>query len=376
MSNTPATVRDLIRTDADWLRTLETVYKISVSRDGSLVSLKYNQIESPMSEPIVQQCRGMVVDVERGMILAHPYDKFWNHGEPGAATIDWSTARVQEKLDGSLMLLWYSVVDMRWRVSSSGHPTAGGEFGYDASRTFADAFWQTFVALKMRIPPLEEGCYTFMFELCAKENRIVVKHDQPRLVLHGARDMETGREVPREKFAELAAECCWEIVREFPIGTIEDCLAAVEQLDPIATEGFVVVDGNFNRVKIKSPRYVLLHHMRGEGMSQRRAIELWQSGETAEVLANFPEFTPEVDAVQGKIDSAITSAYRLWQQNAAAPTRKDFALAVKDSPGSSIAFKLVALGRPALLDDATAVVRAMTVPAIQRLIDPGLEPMP
>jgi hypothetical protein len=49
---------------------------------------------------------------------------------------------------------------------------------------------------------------------------------------------------------------------------------------------------------------------------------------------------------------------------------------VKDSPGSSIAFKLVALGRPALLDDATAVVRAMTVPAIQRLIDPGLEPMP
>jgi hypothetical protein len=60
------------------------------SHDGDLVSLKYNQIESPMHEPIVQECRGMVVHVPTGTILAHPYNKFWNHGEALAAPIDWA----------------------------------------------------------------------------------------------------------------------------------------------------------------------------------------------------------------------------------------------------------------------------------------------
>lgn len=370
---TARTVRELMATDPNWLQTLETVYKIKVSREGVLASLKYNQLESPMDEPIVQECRGMVVDVERGQVLAHPYNKFWNHGEPEAAEIDWSTARVQEKADGSLMILWWSETDLRWRVSSSGHPTAGGEFGYDTTRTFADAFWEIFEALGMRLSPITEVC--FMLELCAKHNRIVVRHDKPRLVLHGARWVASGLELGRSHLEDVAKSLSWEIVREYPIATIEDCLRAVEALDPMETEGFVVVDERFNRVKIKSPRYVLLHHMRGEGMSQKRAIELWQTGETAEVLANFPEFTEEVTAVHDRITRAIDEAFVLWRTHSKAPTRKDFAFAVKDKPGSAIAFKLLAVKPPVVVDDAVAIVRAMLVPAIQRLIGAeGSEP--
>ena len=359
-------VRELMSTDPDWLNTLQTAYKIKASADGSLVSLKYNQIESPMHEPIVQQCRGMVVDVERGHIMAHPYNKFWNHGEEHAASIDWATARVQEKLDGSLMILWWSPTALEWRVSSSGHPTAGGDFGYDTSRTFADAFWSTFEALGMSKPTATHAC--FMFELCAKENRIVVRHDSPRLVLHGARDMETGGEIARGDLEALASLWNWEIVKEYPLGTISETLAAVEALDPMQTEGFVVVDAAFRRVKIKSPRYVLLHHMRGEGMSPRRGVELWLSGETAEVLANFPEFTEEVEAVHGKIERVIAKGYNAWSDNRDAPSRKDFALAVKDLPWAAVTFKLWPLPSPTV-HDAVAIVRAMTAPAILRLTE-------
>src|SRR6185312_17211633 len=96
-------VESLIATNPNWLEHLETEFKIHIVRDGNLVSLKYNQIESPMHEPIVQECRGMVVNTTTGKVLAHPYNKFWNYGEHLADTIDWSTARVLEKLDGSLM---------------------------------------------------------------------------------------------------------------------------------------------------------------------------------------------------------------------------------------------------------------------------------
>lgn len=372
-SHAPRTVRELMDRDIDWLRTLTEVYKIKATRDGDLVSLKYDQHESPMHEPMVAQCRGMVVDVERGVILAHPYDKFWNHGELHAAEIDWARARVQEKLDGSLMILWWSPFDLVWHVSSSGHPTAGGEFGYDTTRTFADAFWDTFQSLGMKLPA---GCTgsTFMFEICAKQNRIVVKHDAPRLVLHGARATAAGVEWSRSALEHVAGDLGWEIVKEYPIDSLAACLALVEELDPIKHEGFVVVDDAFRRIKIKSSAYVALHHLRGEGMSQRRAIELWQKGETAEVLASFPEYTDETEVVRVQLDAAIAQSFALWNDHRTLPTKKDFAMAVKSSPLSGIAFKLWALElertpKMLALEDASEIVRGLHVSAIQRLIE-------
>ena len=255
----------------DWLDVLQREYAISVARDGDLASLKYSQIESPMGEPIAQQCRGMVVDVLRGQVVAWPYDKFWNHGEAGAAQIDWGTARVQEKLDGSLMIL-YSV-DQDWRVASSGHPTAGGSFGSCESYTFRDAFWQVALDLGVNVWRLDPAI-TYMLELCHGPNRVVVRHDRPRLVLHGARDLATGRELNRTQLEASASHSRCELVREFPLRSIADCLAAAEALDPIRQEGFVVVDGAFHRVKIKSPqvRDPPPHEGRGDATPCRRTV--------------------------------------------------------------------------------------------------------
>jgi tRNA splicing ligase len=103
-------------------------YKISARRHGqfsNLILLKYSQIDSPMTEPIVQQCRGLIVDeADDWRIVSRAYDKFFNHGEPNAANIDWATASVEEKLDGSLMMLYH--YRDQWRVSSSGLPDAAG----------------------------------------------------------------------------------------------------------------------------------------------------------------------------------------------------------------------------------------------------------
>ena len=55
---------------------------------------------------MVQECRGMVVDIKAKKILAHPYNKFHNFGDYLAQDIAWESAAVQEKLDGSLMILF------------------------------------------------------------------------------------------------------------------------------------------------------------------------------------------------------------------------------------------------------------------------------
>lgn len=348
----------------DWLEHLTSAYAIKASRDGDLVSLKYDQIESPMHEPIVQECRGLVVCARRRRVLAHPYNKFWNHGDVPAAEIDWASARVFEKLDGSLMILFYDDEADDWCVASSGTPRAGGSYG-TADYTYADAFWRTFDSLGMRKPARRDAC--FMLELCAADNRIVVRYEKPRIVLHGARNMETGVELAHPDLCGIGEDLNWEVVRAYPITSIDDALTAASALDPLATEGFVVVDSAFNRVKIKSPRYVILHHMKGEA-TVRRAIELWQTGETKELLGYFPEMEPQITPVHAALDYAAYGALLDCARNKTAPTRKEFALAVKDAPWSATTFKLY-MSPEQTLDAAKSITRGLSLAALERLVE-------
>ena len=342
-------VQDLIAAHpTSWMSVLSDEYRIKISKDSEtdtrLVSLKYNQIESDMSNPIVRQCRGMVVDVKANRIMAYPYDKFHNYGEHLASEIDWRTARKLEKLDGSLMLLFFDDVEDAWRVASSGHPTAAGSVGKHGEVTFKDLFWSTFNDLKMCIPDhFARGTRstTFMFELCTSLNRVVVQHDKPRIVLHGARDLDTGDELNPIDLEVLSRVLNWELVKSFDLSSIDDVTAAAAALNPLDSEGFIIVDGRFNRVKVKSPRYVALHHLRSD-FTQRRSIELWRAGEIEELLLHFEDMRKDVMKVSDALDDicAKAEADLLAFRGTPGTPKKEFAMAVKDTPWAAVTFKL------------------------------------
>lgn len=366
------TVAEAMNLEPDhWLSLLEDALKIKVSRDGDLASLKYNQQDSPMELAIVRQCRGMVVDLRARRVLAHPYDKFWNVGEPLADEIDWSTARAQEKLDGSLMILYLH--DGVYQVASSGHPTAGGNFN-GSTRTFREVFWDVFLDTNMRLPLswlLNRTC--FMFELVGPDNRIVVNYPTARLIVHGARDLQTGRELSRAELEGIATDHDWPIVAEHVIGSVEKTVAFANSRDPSSYEGFVVVDADHRRVKVKSEAYVRLHHLRSE-FTVRRAIELWQAGETSEVAAYFPEIGGRIELVKAALVAACTCALAAYKRLGGLP-RKEFAAEVKDQPWSAIAFRLLAhrsdeLGPPTL-EHALAIGRSLSASALERIIEAG-----
>jgi hypothetical protein len=366
--------------DMIWLEILQRDYKINAVPDptGRLVSLKYDQIESPMAEPIVQQCRGMVVDVRARKVVAWPYNKFWNLGETLAAPVDWATARVLEKLDGSLMILYWDPHLEEWTVASSGHPTAGGGFSRSGDETtFAHAFWSLFRAAGASLEYAARDV-TYMLELCASENRIVVQHATPRLVLHGARKLTTGREFSHEELHGHAAVIGVRLVQTFPLADAAGVTVAAQGLDPVAQEGFVVVDANFHRVKVKSPRYVQLHHMRG-ATTTRRVIDLWKAGEVAEFLTYFPELRADIEAVLMRLDALIANVAADWAQHYTY-IRKDFALAIKDRPWSAILFRMLSVTptwRPGVASTPTAkevaahiktIAVGLSVEALERMM--------
>lgn len=313
---------------------LRNRYGITARRHGvytNLVSLKYHQIESPMAEAIVRQCRGIVLDQDNGWkVVARPFDKFFNYGEGHAAQLDWNTARVQEKLDGSLMsMYWY---DGAWNVASSGTPDAGGDVNGN-TMTFADLFWNVFEKLAYAQPANTDT--TYMFELMTKFNRVVVPHNEDRLVLIGIRHTATGE----EETVNGPSDITWERVREFPLQSIADVETTFQTLDPLKQEGYVVVDGGFNRVKVKHPGYVAIHHMR-DGFGPKTALEIVRSGETSELLTHFPEWRGEVDAIRGNFDGLVAELEAEYEKIRHIPVQKDFALKAVKTRCSSALFTL------------------------------------
>ncbi|MDE2425595.1 MAG: 2'-5' RNA ligase [Elusimicrobia bacterium] len=327
-------VQDFLRNTGS-LQDLENKYKIYNKRHNkypNLVLLKYDQIESPFSEAIVRECRGLILnEANNWEIVAFPFTKFFNYGEPLAANIDWNTARVQEKLDGSLAVMFY--YDHKWQVATSGTPDASGNVnGFDF--TFEELFWKTFKEMGLKTP--DDGYdieTTFMFELTTPYNKVVVQHKECKLTLIGTRDLVSYAEIP------IRWDQDYPHVKEFPLQSIKDIEETFNKLNPLEQEGYVVLDANYNRVKVKHPGYVALHHLR-DSVSPKRILEIIRSGESTEFLTYFPEFQDIFNSTKEKYNLLVKELEDDYSEIKDIKIQKEFALEAINSRCSAALFQL------------------------------------
>ena len=301
-----------------------------------LYLFKYNQIDSPMGERICQEARGIILNSEDNWeVVARGFDKFWNESEHLAAKIDWDTARVYEKLDGSLCLLYF--YKDNWHVATSGTPDASGEVnGFDF--TFGELFWDTFYKNYI-INDLPNGL-TYIFELTSPYNKIIVNHKDSKLTLLGVRDPFSGVEYEPAEF-----EYCFDIVKSYSINSLDECLKEFEWMNGAEQEGFVVCDDNFNRVKIKHPKYVALHHIKGS-YSPRNLLKIIQNGEVDEVICSFPEYKDEILEFKEFYERLIFATdliFSLFTKQVSEVKdnqQKAFALLATQTPFSGVLFRM------------------------------------
>ena len=314
---------------------LERAYAIKAKRGlkhPNLVSLKYSMIESPMHERIVQECRGIILDeADNWKVVCRGFDKFFNYGEGHAANIDWRTARVQEKVDGSLMMLYFYKGE--WHVASSGTPDAYGNI-QSSVLTFADYFWQIYGTLG---PDDSAQKYVHFFEMTGPLNRVVIPHQEASLTLLGGRRVDTWEEVHPN---EISVFHDHRVVKETSLSSMDDIMKTFSTISPLVQEGYVVVDANFNRVKVKHPGYVALHHAKDGLSSTKSFVEIARSGEIPEVLVAFPEYKPMLDEAKLKLDALIAELQVVYDEAKDIPVQKDFALKVKGCKCSAAMFAL------------------------------------
>lgn len=318
----------------DGLRRLQEIYGVTHQRHvwyENLVQLKYDQIRSPMGSKLVQQCRGIILDEAKNwQVIAWPFDKFFNYGEKEAAQIDWANCRIQEKLDGSLMIMYH--YDDKWMVATSGSPDATGNIG-DTGMVFSDLFWETFCKKGYSVPIKQVESLTFMFELTSPLNRVVVRHTEPDLRLLGIRHRLTGQE-----FSGNSND--YDCAPSFSgMRSIEALMASFDAMDPLKQEGYVVVDKHFNRVKVKHPGYILLHHMRGNNnMTHFRALKVALMGQTDELVAAFPEWTEILRGAEAAIKVTAQLAESDYEEIMHIVDQRAFAAQAVKTPYSFLLF--------------------------------------
>lgn len=323
-------------------RTLEDLYQelgIKARRHSqhpNLINFKYNQLESPSNHPVVVECRGLILDESRNWeIVAFPFTRFFNESEGHAAEIDWGSVSVQEKLDGSMCIMYH--YQNKWHVATSGNPGAEGPLNEGLAewrehgklilphpKCFADYFWQT--GVKCFGPGWYQSAnpeYCYMFELMGPLNRIVVFHEEAKLVLLGARHIPSRQEI----FPAEAAKHFHNVpsVKEFNLSSVDEIVATLGDISSLSQEGYVVCDKDFNRIKIKSPAYVAIHHAK-DGLTTKAFVEIARSGETSEVMAYFPEYQPLLDEAEQKLNALIQELEQEYHQIKDVESQKEFAL--------------------------------------------------
>lgn len=192
--------------------------------------------------------------------------------------------------------------------------------------TYKDLFWKTFNSLCKNLPPVDcNKC--FFFELTSPFNKIVVRHTVASLTLLGGRDTETLQELSLEEASSFFE--CISVVKSFKLSSINDCIAAFDTFNGIDQEGFVVVDAAFNRLKIKHPQYIGLHHLKSGLNSKRSIVEVVRNGEVEEVIASLPEFSDMLLEAKDRFERLVSDLEGSYEKHKHIENQKEFAIAIK-----------------------------------------------
>jgi hypothetical protein len=163
--------------------------------------------------------------------------------------------------------------------------------------------------------------------------------------------------------------------KSFSLRSVDECIKAAMELnrdsnDDVKDEGFVVVDGNHNRIKIKSPAYIALHRaVTNKVFTAKRMAEMFCQGTDLVKLAkDIPKeahvikyYDWQFEEVRYMVDKMAGYARALYEEYD--HDRRAVASVIKESP-------LAWAGFAAIGNEKTAeeLLRMMTPTKLEQLI--------
>jgi len=255
------------------------VHGVTVKNEELLWLFKYDQISVNWANPLVPECRGIILefhpDFGTWTVICRPFNKFWNLHEPKAAinptnfVENLNDFKLISKEDGTCIPLWYYKGE--WRCSTLGMITPGTlEGGF---QTFSELFFKQ-LGRHPDLLNLDRG-FTYIFELCTFDNRVVSKYKSDRIYLLGARNNDTGANLNDDQLNMIAWDESAEgfnilrpegiIPQDFTFKTPEEFTAWIEHDSTLPRdhveipEGWIIYWNGIPAAKAKNQTYLHFH---------------------------------------------------------------------------------------------------------------------
>lgn len=339
-------IEDYMNSHSNWREKFAAApYFIKVKEEGDYILLQYSQLESDFSNEMVQQARGIILRLDTNsksewVCVCRPFNKFHNIQEDLAAPIDWATASVQEKIDGSLMKVWFDKDE--WHLSTNGCVDAFKAMIGDTDVSFGEIFLRAAGCRSVNEFAAQfDPDYTYLFELTSPETRLVISYDDGVYFLAKKRTF-TGAEVIAT-LSEMPSSVKYP--RLYPIDEPDSAIKAAAAMTQ-NEEGFVVVDEHLNRVKIKSLAWLEAHRAYNNGcVSTRTLIDFIRAEKIDDLLALAPTYKDKVEDIklflncyQDALDLAI-NRYYWWKKKHPEATAAEEAIYISLKRHSDFVFK-------------------------------------
>lgn len=285
------------------------------SRDyENKILLKYDQLESDYAFEEVQDCRGLILEKGTWRIMCMSFRKFFNVGESHAVAIDWNTANVLEKVDGTMIQLYFDWHKDKWFAATTGTAEGEGEVNNKDGTTFNELFWKTaFEKYSLDIDDLSKTC-TYVFELTTPYNIVVKPHGESSLTLLTIRSNSFLTELDYKDLVTIGELIGVPVVKSYDLnkGNFDELVKTFENM-PWSEEGYVIMDGAFNRVKIKNPAYVAVHHLKAK-TGEHNILTVVKTNEIEEFAATFPERREEIWRLKANYDILLGRLHVAWNE--------------------------------------------------------------
>lgn len=260
-----------------------------------------------------RMCRGLITD-DGGNVVARPFPKFFNLGEPNAPEAPNEPFEVAEKMDGSLIIL----------ALHEGRPVVASRGSFESEQA---NIARGIIRNRLPFPHALRPETTYLFELIHPSNRIVVDYgDESNLYLLAVIDNDSGQDLSIDKINALG----FPRVPRYP--EYADLSALPEREN---AEGYVIRFEGGTRLKVKHPEYVRIHRLISYATPKHVWEYLKDGKDPLEAAEGIPdEFYGEIKALvdsfraeYAEIErSASESFTRMDGDLGADATRKDRAI--------------------------------------------------
>lgn len=256
----------------------------TLSEDKSKVVFNY-RVLSPLDAKIVQESRALVLEVDTWNVLSKAPDAFFAVDEPYAQKIlekfDWESAKAMTKLDGALVTLYEHKGE--WNVCTR-YSADGSLKVYSVNASPSDTDWFNLTKTCIKDMGYSWDEFTsqlnpdifYTFELTSPENRILVVYTDRKITLVAAIDRKTLNEIDiyNLDFPKLKVDFV-------KVDSLDDAnKLIVKNSDPLLYEGYVLIDKNFNRLKLRNPKFLqmLQFYSSQDELTALREIRMMDAG--------------------------------------------------------------------------------------------------